>query len=162
MAGDFMKKHALIQELYRSMPLCWQAIKAETKKIKSLIIFSEANVMLRNFFKAIEANEKDRILSFFATNAIYHNIPMEPVQGQDAIWAVLGSMQDISEEIEWLVHNISVDDAGKVYTERTDRFNIRGKWREIPVMGIFELEDGKITGWRDYFDLQQMMTALSE
>lgn len=118
--------------------------------------------IILDFFRAIEANEKDPILSFFASDALYHNIPMEPVQGQEAIWAVLGSMQEISEEIEWLVHNISVDDAGKVYTERTDRFNIRGKWRELPVMGIFELDDGKITGWRDYFDMQQMTNALSE
>ena len=115
-----------------------------------------------DFFKAIEANEKDPILSFFAVNAIYHNIPMEPAQGRDAIWAALSPVQDISEEIEWLVHNISEDDAGRVYTERTDRFKIRDKWRDVQVMGIFELDDGKISAWRDYFDLQQVMTVLSD
>ena len=87
---------------------------------------------------------------------------MDPAQGHDAIWAALAPIQEISEEIEWLVHNISSDDAGAVYTERTDRFNIRDIWREVKVMGIFELDNGKITGWRDYFDLQQVMAAMSE
>ena len=60
------------------------------------------------------------------------------------------------------MHHIASDDAGAVYTERTDRFNIRDIWREVKVMGIFELDNGKITGWRDYFDLQQVMAAMSE
>jgi limonene-1,2-epoxide hydrolase len=114
-----------------------------------------------DFFKAIEVNEKSQILSYFTPDALYHNIPMDPAQGHDAIWAALAPIQEISEEIEWVVHNISSDDAGNVYTERTDRFKVQGTWREVKVMGIFEVSDGKITGWRDYFDLQQVMAALS-
>lgn len=40
-----------------------------------------------------------------------------------------------------------------VLTERVDRFVINGKEVALPVMGIFELANGKITSWRDYFDL---------
>jgi len=28
-----------------------------------------------------------------------------------------------------------------------------GSWIEIPVCGVWEVIDGKITLWRDYFDL---------
>jgi len=40
-----------------------------------------------------------------------------------------------------------------VLTERTDTFTINGAKAPIPVMGAFDLRDGLITGWRDYFDL---------
>jgi limonene-1,2-epoxide hydrolase len=29
----------------------------------------------------------------------------------------------------------------------------------VPVAGVFEIEDGKIKAWRDYFDLQQFLGA---
>ena len=29
----------------------------------------------------------------------------------------------------------------------------------LPVMGTFEVHDGKITAWRDYFDLDQFLTG---
>jgi limonene-1,2-epoxide hydrolase len=46
------------------------------------------------------------------------------------------------------------ESGNKVLTERIDRI-IDGKGNEVmavAVMGIFEIEDGKIAAWRDYFD----------
>jgi limonene-1,2-epoxide hydrolase len=40
-----------------------------------------------------------------------------------------------------------------VLTERLDKFVLGGKTVELPVAGVFELKDGKITAWRDYFDM---------
>ena len=49
-----MKKYfSLIDELLRSLPICWQALKAETHKIKDSILNSEANAMLMDIFRAI-------------------------------------------------------------------------------------------------------------
>jgi limonene-1,2-epoxide hydrolase len=48
-----------------------------------------------------------------------------------------------------------------VLTERVDVFVSPGKRIELPVMGTFELRDGRIAAWRDYFDLQQFMSGLS-
>ncbi len=31
---------------------------------------------------------------------------------------------------------------------------MNGKKVELPVAGVFEVKDGKITAWRDYFDMQ--------
>ena len=51
--------------------------------------------------------------------------------------------------------------AGLIMNERTDRFRIGGKWVEIRVMGVFELRDGKIQAWRDYFDMAQFQQSLA-
>jgi len=65
------------------------------------------------------------------------------------------------------VHSIKVDmlavaEAGnKVLTERIDHM-IAADGKVImsaPVMGIFEIEDGKIAAWRDYFDSKGALAA---
>jgi limonene-1,2-epoxide hydrolase len=38
---------------------------------------------------------------------------------------------------------------------RVDAFKLPNKAFELPVMGIFEVGDGKISAWRDYFDMNQ-------
>ena len=46
-------------------------------------------------------------------------------------------------------------DGNRVLTERLDRF-VRADGNEVAalrVMGIFEIEDGHIVAWRDYFDV---------
>jgi limonene-1,2-epoxide hydrolase len=48
-----------------------------------------------------------------------------------------------------------VADGDVVLTERVDTFEIGGRTITLPVMGTFEVRDGKIAAWRDYFDLAQ-------
>ncbi len=40
-----------------------------------------------------------------------------------------------------------------MFTERVDRFEMAGKKVELPVADVFEIENGKIKAWRDYFDM---------
>jgi limonene-1,2-epoxide hydrolase len=40
-------------------------------------------------------------------------------------------------------------------TERVDVFTLAGKTFDLQVMGAFEVDDGKIKAWRDYFDPSQ-------
>jgi len=42
-----------------------------------------------------------------------------------------------------------------VMNERSDRFRVGDAWIDLPVAGVFEVGgDGRITLWRDYFDLK--------
>ena len=40
-----------------------------------------------------------------------------------------------------------------MFLERLDRHRLDHGWRELPVNSVFEVHDGLITVWRDYFDL---------
>jgi limonene-1,2-epoxide hydrolase len=40
-----------------------------------------------------------------------------------------------------------------VFLERLDRHRLDHGWRELEVNSVFEVHGGKITVWRDYFDL---------
>jgi limonene-1,2-epoxide hydrolase len=57
-----------------------------------------------------------------------------------------------ASKIDWEIVRMA-ETGNAVLTERVDRFTINGKEVALPVMGTFELANGKITAWRDYFDL---------
>ena len=101
----------------------------------------------------------DALVEYFTDDAVYHNIPVAPVHGRDAIRATIEMFTTGVERVEFRVLQIAA--AGDVVlTERVDVFVLPGKVIELPVMGTFELRDGRIAAWRDYFDLNQYMTQL--
>lgn len=121
---------------------------------------SDNQATVRDFIAAFNANDLERIMGFFTEDCVYHNIPLEPAEGIEAIRGVLTGFSGISSEVDWVLHHIAESPEGAVLTERTDRFLIGEKWVEIPVMGTFDLRDGKICGWRDYFDMSQFQSQL--
>lgn len=116
--------------------------------------------VVERFIAAWSRNDVDELLSFFQPDALYHNVPVEPVRGVDAIRQVIVSFAGPATAIEWVVHRIAEAANGDVLTERLDRFEIGGSWIELPVMGSFVLRDGKIAEWRDYFDMKQFMDQM--
>ena len=113
--------------------------------------------LVEEFCGAWAKRDVDGILGYFIPDAVYHNIPLDPAVGLDAIRAVLEMFVPPADEIEFVIHKI-ISDGDTVVTERTDRFVMSGKTIALPVAGVFELRDGKIAAWRDYFDLQTFMT----
>jgi limonene-1,2-epoxide hydrolase len=63
----------------------------------------------------------------------------------------------ICEGLEFEIHHLATD-GDSVLTERTDTFTMKGNSAPLPVMGVFHVQDGKITAWRDYFDMGQVNT----
>lgn len=123
---------------------------------------SKNQQIVLNFIQACNAHDIDKALEFLDDECLYHNIPIEPVTGIDAIRGVLDPMFAVSSKVDWKIHNIAETATGNVLTERTDCFLVKEKWVEVPVMGIFELRDGKITAWRDYFDANQVINQWPE
>jgi limonene-1,2-epoxide hydrolase len=121
---------------------------------------SENTKRVREFVAAWRRNDVDELMTFIAPDCLYHNIPLEAVKGAPAIRVALSGFASMASEAEWVLHQIAENDHGVVLTERTDRFKIGGKWVELPVMGTFELRDGLISAWRDYFDMQQFTRQL--
>lgn len=113
------------------------------------------------FIAAWGKQDIEKIMGFFAENAIYHNIPLDPVQGIEAVRQTITQFVTMGSAIEFDTHFIAEDANGVVLTERTDKFQIKEQWLELPVMGTFEFADGKITKWRDYFDIGQFQQQLA-
>ena len=116
---------------------------------------SEARDLVLRLIEAFNRIDMDAVIDSFTEDAVYHNIPMAAVQGKDAIRGALATIMGDSEAVQWDMINIA-DEGGVVLTERLDKFKINGSWAEIPVMGVFEVSNGKIAAWRDYFDMGQV------
>ncbi len=120
--------------------------------------------VVRRFCAAWSDNkEVAELVAFFTDDAVYHNIPLEPVRGKADIANTIASFIRPGppgiESIEFRVINIAAD-GPVVMTERVDVFTVSDKSFELPVMGTFEVNDGKITAWREYFDVNQFAKQL--
>jgi limonene-1,2-epoxide hydrolase len=113
---------------------------------------SDPTDVVRAFCAAWEARDQERILAAFTDDAIYHNIPMQPAAGKEAIKALLGMILGPATEVSFDIANIA-SNGDVVMTERVDTFRMGERTIALPVMGVFEVTDGKIAAWRDYFDL---------
>lgn len=124
---------------------------------------SENTDLITEFVASWQSMDIDRILDYFTDDAIYINIPITPENhGKAAIRAVIEQFVGVAEAVEFVIHYQAESPEGIVMNERTDRFLINGKWIDLPVMGIFELDNGKIKGWRDYFDMSQFTSQMQE
>src|SRR4051812_12950150 len=120
---------------------------------------TSAEKVVRDFCTAVRRSRSAELAARFTEDAVYHNIPVEPVQGRTAIEATLAQFVDISTDVEFEIIALAVS-GDQVLTERIDRFTINGKRVELPVMGTFEVSGDKISAWRDYFDMQQFLKQM--
>ena len=107
--------------------------------------------IVEDFIAAFNEKDVDRIMSFFTADAIYHNMPTDPVEGTEAVRSLIESYVNAASRVDWEMLGIA-QTGSTVLTERMDRFVFGDKDVALPVMGAFDLHDGKIAAWRDYFD----------
>ncbi|HEX4432480.1 MAG TPA: limonene-1,2-epoxide hydrolase family protein [Frankiaceae bacterium] len=112
------------------------------------------------FMKAAADRDYDTAVSYLTDDIEYQNMPIAAVVGKEAVRGTLDMLLANAEGSEWVVHR-EVESGNIVMNERTDRFLIGGTWMELPVAGVFELRDGKIFLWRDYFDLETIMKQMA-
>lgn len=121
---------------------------------------SEDNISLvRSFCDAWAKGDIPALVDYFTDDAVYHNLPVNPVQGKDAIKGLIEQFMTPFERAEFIITHIAAN-GDSVLTERIDRF-YGEKNVELPVMGTFEIKDGKIAAWRDYFDLAAWTRQMS-
>lgn len=102
------------------------------------------------FAAAWTALDYPRIDNLMADAIVYHNMPLRPVTGRDAVRRHLAAWP--IDACEWEMTHIASRGA-VVLTERVDRFVRGADHIVVPVMGAFEVANGRIVHWRDYFDL---------
>jgi limonene-1,2-epoxide hydrolase len=115
--------------------------------------------IVRRFCAAWGKEDLDTIVGFFTDDAIYHNIPVAPVVGPEQIKTTIEGFSGGVESIEFRLDAIAAD-GGTVLTERLDIFTFANGRIELPVMGTFEIRDGKIAAWRDYFDMAMFLNQM--
>jgi len=112
----------------------------------------------RQFLKAMEALDYDSGVKLVSADVEYANPPpIGTVRGPAGIRAVLEPFFAPTLENEFRILREAVN-GPVVILERLDRHKLADKWVELPVTGVFEVHDGLITYWRDYFDANTIMS----
>src|ERR1700749_2888969 len=118
-----------------------------------------ANELVTEFCKLWSSPNPEELAGYFTEDAVYHNIPMEPVQGREAIKQFIAGFTAGFDGIDFQVHR-QVSDGNVVINERTDVMHRKdGGKIPLPVAGVFEVVDDQISAWRDYFDLATVTSA---
>lgn len=90
-------------------------------------------------------------------DVVYHNVSVSLIRGRRRTMKVFRAMPEWMR-FEVKIHRIAAEDAN-VLTERTDALEFGPLRLQFWVCGVFEVHDGKITLWRDYFDMFDMAKA---
>lgn len=122
---------------------------------------SDPAAVVDAFLAAMEAKDYAAAAPFVAEDCHYENMNAPGVVHTGPA-GVVGFLEPFFAPIsknEFHVLRRAV--AGDVvFIERLDRHLFGAKWVELPVTGVFEVKDGKIVFYRDYFDAEVLTAQL--
>ncbi len=116
--------------------------------------------VVRQFINDWSRLDAARLADYFTEDGIYHNMPIEPVQGRENIEQFIAGFMQGWTETHWKIVNL-VEQNGVVYCERLDCTKTQSGNVDLPCVGIFHLKAGKISLWRDYFDMGSYVKAIA-
>jgi limonene-1,2-epoxide hydrolase len=110
---------------------------------------------VETFLKALQSQDFDTVDALLADDLVYQNVGFPTVRGGRRVAKMFRGLQG-RMGFEVAIHR-NVAEGETVINERHDAL-IFGAFRlQFWVCGVFEVHDGRITLWRDYFDLFDML-----
>ena len=116
--------------------------------------------IIRDFIAAWSRLNTEELVAYFCEDGVYHNMPADPVSGREALTGFISAFVAGWSKTDWEILNLLVD-GDIVVVERMDRIVAGGKSVDLPCCGVFEMRNGKIAVWRDYFDMTTYINAMS-
>jgi limonene-1,2-epoxide hydrolase len=102
----------------------------------------KASEVVAALFDASERRDLDGCLDLFTEDDVWDLVPLKAGEAREGVRKLPVPMTELLQEGDIVLH------------ERVNRFKIDGEWREIPVADVFEIKQGKVQIWRDYFCLK--------
>lgn len=109
------------------------------------------------FLNAVKAFDYDAAMTLIAEHCDYENMPLGKVTGPAGVRGVLEPFFSPTIANEFIILR-ELTDGKRVFLERLDRHQLETGWVELPVAGIFEVENDQITVWHDYFDAATILS----
>jgi limonene-1,2-epoxide hydrolase len=110
------------------------------------------------FLNALQDGDLETAGASLAEDLVYQNVGLPTIYGRDRAMKLLGSLGGGTSSFEVKIHRVAADGAA-VLTERTDALIFGPLRLQFWVCGVFEIRNGQITLWRDYFDFFDMFKA---
>jgi limonene-1,2-epoxide hydrolase len=109
------------------------------------------------FLNALQEQDFETVEALFDDDLVYENVGFSRIRGGRRTAKLLSRMQGrIGFQVK--IHRIAADGSA-VLTERTDALILGPLRIQFWVCGVFEVNNGRITLWRDYFDVYDFLKA---
>lgn len=112
---------------------------------------------VEGFLNALADEDFDTADAALADDLVYQNVGLPTIYGRARAMNLFRRMEGRAG-FDVKIHRIAGDGAA-VLTERTDALIFGPLRLQFWVCGVFEVHDGRITLWRDYFDFYDMLKA---
>jgi limonene-1,2-epoxide hydrolase len=107
--------------------------------------------VVERFMQFLRCGDLDEAVALLAVDVRYENVGLPTVNGRERVRRLFGKGYDDGAGFDVVIHTICADGAS-VLTERTDILKFRQLHVQLWVCGRFDVRDGQIVLWRDYFD----------
>ncbi|MEB3030886.1 limonene-1,2-epoxide hydrolase family protein [[Mycobacterium] nativiensis] len=112
---------------------------------------------VETFLAALADEDLDTAAAALAEDVVYQNVGLPTIHGRNATIGVFRRMAGrVGFDVK--THRIAAEGSA-VLTERTDVLTLGPLRLQFWVCGVFEVNNGRITLWRDYFDFLDMFKA---
>ncbi len=119
-----------------------------------------ATAVVEEMLEALKNGDTDGAVARLHDAVVWHNVGLPKVRGIRRVGKALKMLAEPGYGFDVTIHNIAAD-GHTVLTERTDVLIWRRLRVEFWVCGTFELRDGKVAVWRDYFDNVNFLKAFA-
>jgi limonene-1,2-epoxide hydrolase len=114
-------------------------------------------VVVERFLKALQSQDFDTADALLADDLVYENVGFPTLRGGRRVAKLWRGMEGrMGFEVKF---HRNVEEGATVLNERTDVIVLGPVRVQFWVCGVFEVHDGRITLWRDYFDLYDIAKA---
>jgi limonene-1,2-epoxide hydrolase len=116
------------------------------------------SAVVRDFLEALADGDVDAAIALVADDIVYQNVSLPTIRGKRRLEQGARACYRRGLGFDVRLHRIA-EAGSSVLTERTDAISIGSYRSQFWVCGVFEVTDGKITLWRDYFDWAAILVA---
>jgi limonene-1,2-epoxide hydrolase len=114
--------------------------------------------IVENFLNALQDQDFGTLESLVADDLVYQNVGFPTIRGGARVVKMMRGMEGrMGFEVKF--HRNVAEDI-TVLNERTDAMILGPVRVQFWVCGVFEVHDGRITLWRDYFDMFDFTKAI--
>ncbi len=117
--------------------------------------------LIERFWSDLYERDYDKVGSYFAEDGLYEDVPA-PDRGAVGPKAVAARLRIGLEPVERYVHHQHrmVAEGDAVVTEHTEDWHFHsGEVVSLPFVSIHVVKDGRIVLWRDYWDMNTLMSG---
>lgn len=114
-------------------------------------------LVVETFLNALQDLDLTAADALLDDNLVYQNVGFPTIRGRARVMKVMRGMEGrMGFEVKF---HRNVAEGSSVLNERTDAIVFGPLRLQFWVCGVFEVHDGRITLWRDYFDMFDMLKA---